>query len=76
MQGAKVHITGIVQGVGFRPFVYNLAVSLNLKGWVKNTSAGVHIEVDGDQETLDIFLQKLRDDAPSAALGRRRHPST
>ena len=65
MQGAKVHITGIVQGVGFRPFVYNLAVSLNLKGWVKNTSAGVHIEVDGDQETLDIFLQKLRDDAPS-----------
>ncbi|MCB0103569.1 MAG: carbamoyltransferase HypF [Anaerolineales bacterium] len=64
MQGAKVHITGIVQGVGFRPFVYNLAVSLNLKGWVKNTSAGVHIEVDGDQETLDIFLQKLRDDAP------------
>lgn len=64
MQGAKVHITGIVQGVGFRPFVYNLAVSLNLKGWVKNTSAGVHIEVDGNQETLDIFLQKLRDDAP------------
>lgn len=64
MQGVKVHITGIVQGVGFRPFVYNLAVSLNLKGWVKNTSAGVVIEADGDKETLDSFLQKLRDEAP------------
>jgi len=65
MPGAKVHISGIVQGVGFRPFVYNLAMSLNLKGWVKNTSAGVDIEVDGDKETLDTFLQKLRDDAPT-----------
>ncbi len=65
MPGAKVHISGIVQGVGFRPFVYNLAMSLNLKGWVKNTSAGVDIEVDGDKETLDLFLQKLRDDAPT-----------
>ncbi len=65
MPGAKVHISGIVQGVGFRPFVYNLAMSLNLKGWVKNTSAGVDIEVDGDKETLDLFLQKLRDGAPT-----------
>jgi len=65
MDGLKVHITGIVQGVGFRPFVYNLAVSLNLKGWVKNTSAGVVIEADGDKEKLDLFLQKLRDDAPT-----------
>lgn len=64
MNGVKVHITGVVQGVGFRPFVYNLATTLNLKGWVKNTSAGVDIEADGDQETLDSFLQKLRDDAP------------
>ena len=64
MNGLKVHITGVVQGVGFRPFVYNLAVSLNLKGWVKNTSAGVVIEADGDKEKLDLFLQKLRDDAP------------
>lgn len=64
MQGVKVHITGIVQGVGFRPFVYNLATSLNLKGWVKNTSAGVEIEADGEKDVLDSFLQKLRDDAP------------
>ena len=64
MQGLRVHITGIVQGVGFRPFVYNLANRHNLKGWVKNTSAGVDIEVDGDSESLDLFLQQLRDEAP------------
>jgi hydrogenase maturation protein HypF len=64
MQGLRVHITGIVQGVGFRPFVYNLATRHNLKGWVKNTSAGVEIEVDGDEDALDVFLQQLRDEAP------------
>lgn len=64
MNGVKVYITGVVQGVGFRPFVYNLATDLNLKGWVKNTSAGVVIEADGDKDALDSFLQKLRDDAP------------
>jgi hydrogenase maturation protein HypF len=65
MQGLHVHITGIVQGVGFRPFVYNLATRLDLKGWVKNTSAGVEIEVDGDQDTLDLFVRQLRDEAPT-----------
>src|SRR5512145_2577649 len=64
MQGLRVHITGIVQGVGFRPFVYNLAARHQLKGWVKNTSAGVDIEVDGDRGSLDLFLQQLRDEAP------------
>lgn len=65
MQGLHIHITGIVQGVGFRPFVYNLATQLKLNGWVKNTSAGVEIEVDGDKDTLDLFTQKLRDEAPA-----------
>ena len=55
---------GIVQGVGFRPFVYNLAARHNLTGWVKNTSAGVEIEVDGDHEGLSLFLQQLRAEAP------------
>ena len=64
-QGLRVHITGIVQGVGFRPFVYNLARRLDLKGWVKNTSGGVEIEVDGDQDSLDLFLRQLRDEAPA-----------
>jgi hydrogenase maturation protein HypF len=64
MQGISVHITGIVQGVGFRPFVYNLATKLNLTGWVRNTSAGVDIEVDGEQDVLEIFVRSLRDNAP------------
>ncbi|MCB0118265.1 MAG: carbamoyltransferase HypF [Anaerolineales bacterium] len=64
MPGARIHITGIVQGVGFRPFVYNLATRLDLKGWVKNTSAGVDIEVDGEQNILDDFIRALRDEAP------------
>ncbi|MBI3176124.1 MAG: carbamoyltransferase HypF [Chloroflexi bacterium] len=64
MQGLQVHISGIVQGVGFRPFVYNLATRLDLKGWVRNTSAGVDIEVDGEQDVLDAFVRALRDEAP------------
>ncbi len=64
IQGAHIHINGIVQGVGFRPFVYNLAARLNLKGWVRNTSAGVDIEADGEREVLDAFVRALRDEAP------------
>ncbi|HEX5838936.1 MAG TPA: carbamoyltransferase HypF [Anaerolineales bacterium] len=67
MQGLRVHIRGIVQGVGFRPFVYNLATRYGLNGWVKNTSAGVEIEVDGEREALDRFLHGLRDEAPALA---------
>jgi hydrogenase maturation protein HypF len=65
MQGLRVHITGIVQGVGFRPFVYNLAARMNLKGWVRNTSAGVDIEADGERDVLEAFVKALRDEAPT-----------
>jgi len=65
MHGLRIHISGIVQGVGFRPFVYGLAARLVLKGWVRNTSAGVDIEVDGDKDILDAFVKALRDEAPS-----------
>ena len=65
MQGLRVHIRGIVQGVGFRPFVYNLAMRHGLNGWVKNTSAGVEIEVDGERDALDRFLHELRGEAPA-----------
>lgn len=61
---ARIHITGIIQGVGFRPFVYGLATKLELKGWVRNTSAGVDIEVDGSPDTLVDFIRYLRSDAP------------
>lgn len=67
LQGAKIHITGIVQGVGIRPFIYGLATRLALTGWVRNTSAGVDIEVDGTQGTLDAFLQALKSELPPLA---------
>jgi hydrogenase maturation protein HypF len=64
LRGVCIHITGVVQGVGFRPFVYGLAKKYKLNGWVRNTSAGVDIEVDGEQEILDAFVKALRDEAP------------
>ena len=64
IRGASIHISGIVQGVGFRPFVYNLASRLGLAGWVRNTSAGVDIAADGPQEALEAFLRALREEAP------------
>lgn len=68
VQTAKhIEITGIVQGVGFRPFVYNLAVAHGLHGWVRNTSAGVEIEVEGSLEALDAFVDQLTTQAPPLA---------
>ncbi len=58
----RIYISGIVQGVGFRPFVYNLANNLNLKGFVTNTREGVLIEAEG--EALDTFIHLLRKEAP------------
>lgn len=65
--GARIHITGIVQGVGFRPFVYGLAQSYVLQGWVRNTSAGVDIEVDGTEKALNEFVDALVSQAPPLA---------
>ncbi|UCG26385.1 MAG: carbamoyltransferase HypF [Chloroflexota bacterium] len=64
----RIHITGVVQGVGFRPFVYGLAQRLNLTGWVRNTSAGVDIEADGSPEALREFARALKSEAPPLAL--------
>lgn len=66
-RGAKIHITGIIQGVGFRPFVYGLALRFALPGWVRNTSAGVDIEVDGPPAALEAFVAALRDELPPLA---------
>ncbi len=63
----KIHVTGIVQGVGFRPFVYQIATRANLHGWVANTSAGVEIEVEGETPALDEFVRALRADKPPLA---------
>ncbi len=62
-----IDITGIVQGVGFRPFVYRLAQECNLTGFIANTSSGVTIEVQGDATVLDRFLERLPSELPPLA---------
>ena len=62
-----IAITGIVQGVGFRPFVYNLAQRHELHGWVLNHSGGVEIEAEGRPAALNIFIAALEDEAPPLA---------
>ena len=64
---ARISVRGVVQGVGFRPFVYRLAQRHNLKGWVRNTSGNVEIEVEGDEDSLANFLSDLEDKAPPMA---------
>jgi hydrogenase maturation protein HypF len=67
LSGAQIHISGIVQGVGFRPFVYGLAFQHQLYGWVKNTSAGVEIQVDGTPESIQAFIHDLQTKTPPLA---------
>ena len=64
----RIRVTGVVQGVGFRPFVARLADELGLAGLVGNDAAGVFIEVQGPPVQLDDFLGRLRDDAPPLAV--------
>ncbi len=63
-----ITITGVVQGVGFRPFVYNLAQRLGVRGWVLNHSGGVDIEAEAAPEALAAFITALRAQAPPLAL--------
>lgn len=63
----RISVRGVVQGVGFRPFVYRLATRYHLKGWVCNTSGAVRIEVEGEKDTLGRFLDDLRAQAPPLA---------
>lgn len=67
MKRMSIRVSGRVQGVGFRPFVYRLAIELNLCGQVCNDSSGVLIEVQGGAATLDAFVRRLRQEAPRLA---------
>ena len=51
-------VAGIVQGVGFRPYVYRLAIERRLTGFITNTAAGVSIEIEGEKEAVEEFLAK------------------
>lgn len=63
----SITVRGVVQGVGFRPFVYRLARTNNLKGWVLNAEEGVEIHVEGDEAPLQLFFEELKTHAPQAA---------
>ena len=67
MSRLSIEVQGVVQGVGFRPFVYRIALARNLAGWVRNRPDGVEIEVQGLQAALDDFLRALRDEKPASA---------
>ena len=66
-QRLRVEVQGAVQGVGFRPFVYRLALELALAGWVINDTRGVFIEVEGPPAALRQFLERLAADKPPRA---------
>ena len=62
--GAKIIVKGVVQGVGFRPFIHRLAVAHNLAGWVLNSRGGVIIEVEGEGETITHFYSQISHRGP------------
>jgi hydrogenase maturation protein HypF len=62
-----IEVRGIVQGVGFRPFVYKLAQSLGLTGYVFNSSSGVTIEIEGGEAEVNAFVETLRAGPPALA---------
>ena len=67
MERRAILVRGIVQGVGFRPFLFSLATNLALSGFVTNRGGSVHIEVEGDTGSLDAFLSELTTRPPPLA---------
>ena len=63
----RVRVEGVVQGVGFRPYVFRLATELGLNGFVLNDERGVLVEVEGDASALDRFTERLPREAPPLA---------
>ena len=71
MRHVHIHVTGIVQGVGMRPFVYREAMAHGICGWVLNAGDGVHIEAHAPVDALDAFVAALSEHAPAAARVER-----
>ena len=65
MQTWHIHINGIVQGVGFRPFVYQLAREMQVDGYVKNGNDGVHIFINASEGDANVILQKIKQAPPA-----------
>ncbi|MCL2631545.1 MAG: carbamoyltransferase HypF [Coriobacteriia bacterium] len=68
MKAFDIHVTGVVQGVGFRPYTYRLASRFGLVGWVYNATNGVHIHIEGPQDVCLAFMQALQLETPPAAF--------
>ncbi len=71
LNALDIHVTGIVQGVGFRPFVYRLAKRHLVNGWVLNAVDGVHIHAEGEEQLVDQFVMAIHDEAPAASSVKR-----
>lgn len=71
MRHVHIHVTGIVQGVGMRPFVYRESMAHGICGWVLNAGDGVHIEAHAPADALDAFVAALSEHAPAAARVER-----
>ncbi len=67
VEALDIRVRGIVQGVGFRPFVYRMAKKYLISGWVLNAADGVTIHAEGESKLLDEFVMELSDNAPAAA---------
>ena len=79
LHGATIKVKGIVQGVGFRPFIYQIAIRHRLTGWVRNTSGEVEIELTGRRADIAAFTEALGRESPPMArietVSVERHPS-
>ena len=71
MRHVHIHVTGIVQGVGMRPFVYREAMAYGICGWVLNAGDGVHVEAHASGAAVDGFVAALSEHAPDAARVER-----
>ena len=63
----KINIEGLVQGVGFRPFVYRTARKCGLQGFVLNSTAGVEMEVEGEEKSVYKFIDLIKEECPPLA---------
>ena len=67
IDAVDIHVKGIVQGVGFRPFVYRMAKKYLINGWVLNAADGVYVHAEGESKLVDEFIMELSDNAPTAS---------
>ncbi len=67
-RGYRIQIRGIVQGVGFRPFIHRLVNAYALTGSIRNTSSGVTLKLEGESGSIEAFLEALPREAPPLAV--------